>query len=209
MFSGIIQEVGTITALESKNGLLELTISCEKISGIEIGDSIAVDGCCQTVVSKQSSANNKQLFTIQATQETLDKTNFKNYKIGEEINLEPSLRMGDKISGHLVSGHIDAIGIVYEIEDIEENRIVKIEYPKELNKYIANKGSITVNGTSLTVISSKINENFIFTFTLIPFSRDNTNLGLIKKGNPVNLEIDLISRYLVNYLESSNLPVKA
>jgi len=272
MFSGIIQEIGTITALKSKNGLLELTISCEKISDIEIGDSIAVDGCCQTVteiaprhcekpsrfaqgklrdeaiqhevlsrevkttkgsnpvsgslaelgtipevsdcrvgtkVPPRNDAKQYKLFTIQATQETLDKTNFKELKVGSLINLESSLRMGDKISGHLVSGHVDAIGIVYDIEEDQENRIVKIEYPKELNKYIANKGSVTVNGTSLTVISSKINENFIFTFTLIPFSRDNTNLGLIKKGNPVNLEIDLISRYLVNYLESSNLPVRA
>ncbi len=205
MFSGIVQEIGIIKTLENKNGLLDITISCKKISNVELGDSIAVDGCCQTVVetSQCDVSTTTTDFTIQATKETLDKTNFKNYKVGDKVNLEPSLRMGDKISGHLVSGHVDLTGIVYSIEDEKDNRIVKIEYPKVLKKYIANKGSITVNGTSLTVIDSKIDEKFIFTFTLIPFTRDNTNLGLIKTRDLVNLEIDLISRYLINYLEST------
>lgn len=196
MFSGIVQEVGTIKDLKTKNGLLELTITHEKLSNIELGDSISTNGCCQTVTEIK-----EKTFTVQATEETLNKTNFKTYKIGEKINLEPSLKMGDKISGHLVSGHVDATGEVYDLIEDKDNTIVKIKYPKELSKFIAKKGSATVNGVSLTVIDSNIDGNCIFSFTLIPFTKSNTNLGLIKKGNLVNLEIDLVSRYLINYLE--------
>lgn len=196
MFSGIVQEVGVIKDLKTKNGLLEITVAHEKLSNVELGDSISVNGCCQTVTEMK-----EKTFTVQATEETLNKTNLKNYKIGEKINLEPSLKMGDKISGHLVSGHVDATGEVYDLIEDEDNTIVKIKYPKELSKFIAKKGSATVNGVSLTVIDSNIDGNCIFSFTLIPFTKSNTNLGLIKKGNLVNLEIDLVSRYLINYLE--------
>lgn len=196
MFSGIVQEIGTITDLKTKNGLLELIVSCEKLSGIELGDSISVDGCCQTVTETF-----KKSFTVQATEETLQKTNFKNYKVNDKVNLEPALKLGDKISGHLVSGHVDSTGEIYEVINDGDNTIVKIKYPKELKKFIAKKGSVTVNGVSLTVIESNAEGNCIFSFTLIPFTKSNTNLGLIKKGNLVNLEIDLVSRYLINYLE--------
>lgn len=221
MFSGIVQEVGIIKDLRTKNGLLEIDIAYEKLSNIELGDSISVNGCCQTVVKTRTgeteSRRNEEIknqkishspilpfsssFLIQATEETLDKTNFKTYNIGDKVNLEPSLKMGDKISGHLVSGHIDATGEVYDLIEDKDNTIVKIKYPKELSKFIAKKGSASVNGVSLTVIDSNIDGNCIFSFTLIPFTKSNTNLGLIKKGNLVNLEIDLISRYLINHLE--------
>ena len=230
MFSGIVQEIGTVKNLESKNGILELTISSEcLIKDLKIGSSVSVNGCCQTVIecfpviaseTKQShrrddkseiASSGKTLlamtktFKIQATDETLKKTNLSDLKIDSKVNLEPSLKLGEGIDGHLVSGHVDTVGKVSEISESGENKIIVISYPPEYEKYIASKGSISVNGVSLTVIESK---NGKCDFTLIPFTRDNTNLGLIKIGDLVNLEIDLISRYLVNYLENLNCNVR-
>ena len=195
MFSGIIQESGTVKDLKTRNEILEITISSKDLN-LKVGSSIAVDGCCLTVVELAS-----QGFTVQVTQETLRKTNFQNLKSGSKVNLEPSLKLGDSLDGHLVSGHIDASGEVSKIIQDGENTVVKISYPRELRNFIAQKGSIAVNGVSLTVIESK---NNVFSFTLIPFTRDNTNLGLLKEGDLVNLEVDLISRYLINYMENTN-----
>lgn len=195
MFSGIVQEAGIIKDLRSNNGILEITVSSKDLN-LKIGNSIAVDGCCLTVVKAMP-----QFFVIQVTGETLQKTNFQNLKIGSMVNLEPSLSFGDKLDGHLVSGHIDSTGEVTQLIQEGDNIILKISHPRELKNFIAQKGSITVNGVSLTVIESK---NNAFTFTLIPYTRDNTNLGLLKEGDLVNLEVDLVSRYLVNYLENTN-----
>ena len=217
MFSGIIKEIGTVEKLESNNEILNLTIS-SNLKNISLGDSISVDGCCLTVtqdyrqtglqanrtidpqVLKSSSPQILTPFTVQITQESLLKTNLSNLKIGSKVNLEPSLKVGDSLDGHLVSGHIDNTGEVCEIQDDGENRIVKIIFPKELRSFIAPKGSVSVNGVSLTVIDVV---NDTFSFTLIPYTKNNTNLGLIKIGDLVNLEVDLISRYLVNYMESN------
>lgn len=201
MFSGIVQEVGKAQNLEFRNGLLELTIFYNNLDSVQIGDSISVDGCCLTVTEVTQSS-----FKVQVTEETLEKTTFKNLTNGSKINLEPSLRLGDKICGHLVSGHVDTSGEVLSIESekLNENTIIKVKYSNNLRSFIAPKGSITVNGVSLTVVESKDN---VFSFTLIPFTRDNTNLGLIKVGDHVNLEVDLISRYLVNYMENMGLAV--
>ena len=198
MFSGIVQEIGTVKALEEKQGLLEITISHSK-QNVQIGDSVAIDGCCQTVVWKSDST-----FTVQAAEETLKKTNFHLFQEGTKVNLEPALKVGSSLDGHLVSGHIDTCGKVVEILKNNENQIIKISFPKELNKFISSKGSISINGVSLTVIDVK---QSIFSFTLIPFTRDNTNLGLIKIDDLVNLEVDLVSRYLVNYLESNKIGI--
>ena len=195
MFSGIVQETGIVKDIESKNGILDITISSEDLD-FKIGNSIAVDGCCLTVVDL-----NQKLFKVQVTRETRDKTNFHNLKIGSKVNLEPSLKLGDKLDGHLVSGHVDATGEVSKIIQDGENTIVQISYPHTLRSFIAQKGSLTVNGVSLTVIESK---NDKFAFTLIPYTRDNTNLGLLKEGDLVNLEVDLVARYLVNYMENTN-----
>lgn len=222
MFCGIIKEVGIVESLECKNNILDIIVSCKALANeIKVGDSVAVNGCCLTVIevfsnseargtsrepreskfaalSSQLPARN--LFTVQATQETLAKTNLLNLKVGSKVNLEPSLKVGDQIGGHLVLGHVDETGEVVNIIKNGENQSIKILFPKELSFFIASKGSISVNGVSLTVIDVK---NKVFSFTLIPFTRDNTNLGLIKIGDLVNLEIDLISRYLINYLNEN------
>ena len=201
MFSGIVQEIGAVKNIQSKNGILELIVSSNNlISNLQVGDSIAIDGCCQTVIDVSQSS-----FKVQATEETIKKTNFKELKISSKVNLEPSLKIGDKLSGHLVLGHIDSSGKVSDILSLDENKIIKISFPKELGSFIAPKGSISVNGVSLTVIETK---NDYFTFTLIPYTKDNTNLGLLKINDPVNLEIDVVSRYLVNYLENNKQLVR-
>ena len=196
MFSGIIQEIGIVDKIESRSGISEITVTCKQIlNGLELGDSVAIDGCCQTVVQK-----NNNSFLVQATQETLEKTNFQKLQNRSKINLETSLKLGDKICGHLVSGHIDTTGEVSDILSFGENRIIKIKFPKELQDYIAPKGSISVNGVSLTIIDSK---DYEFSFTLIPFTRDNTNLGSLRIGDHVNLEADILSRYVVNYFNNN------
>ncbi len=192
MFSGIVKDIGIIKKLESKDEILELTISSNKFNDLQIGDSIAVDGCCLTITEIGS------FFKVQVTQETIDKTYFSKLKVDTKVNLEPSLKIGDKLDGHLVSGHVDSCGKVLNIFGTGENRVVETSLPKDLKKYLAKKGSICVNGVCLTVVDVRDNS---FTFSLIPFTRDNTNLGLIKVGDLVNLEIDMISRYLVNYLQ--------
>ena len=203
MFSGIVQEIGTVERVDAKQELLIIEVSCTKFSDkLEIGSSVAIDGCCQTIVeiSKLSAQDSKLLFKVQVTEETINKTQISKLKIGSKVNLEPSLKYGESVDGHLVSGHIDGTGEVASIIKNGENTIVKIFFPKELRKFIVAKGSISVNGVSLTVVGV---ENCEFSFTLIPFTRDNTNLGLIKTGDLVNLEVDLISRYLVNYIQVS------
>ncbi len=200
MFSGIIKEAGTISNLEFKSGLLEISVFFNKLNNVQAGDSIAINGCCLTVTKTSQSS-----FIVQATEETLQKTNLKYLEINSTVNLEPSLELGDKLNGHLVLGHIDAVGKISSVAKNDENIIVNICYPHELIGFIAPKGSISVNGVSLTVIESK---DSIFNFTLIPYTRDNTNLGLLKIGDAVNLEIDVLSRYLINYLESRKVEVK-
>lgn len=200
MFSGIVQEIGVVKDLEMKDGILDLTISSnELIKNLKDGSSISVNGCCLTVFEKD-----KNSFKVQATEETLKKTNFLTLEIGSKVNLESALKFGGTIDGHLVSGHVDTIGEVSDIFSSGENKIIKISYSGEYGKYIAPKGSISVNGVSLTIIESK---NDKFDFTLIPFTRDNTNLGLLKIGDLVNLEVDLLSRYVINYYENKTANV--
>lgn len=184
-----------VEGLEEKQGLLELTISSKQlIQDLKVSNSISIDGCCQTIIDKYLTS-----FKVQSVEETLLKTNLRSLKIGSKVNLELSLRLSDRLDGHLVLGHVDDVGEVSSILASEENKITKISFPERLKRFIVPKGSIAVNGVSLTVVDVKNSE---FSFTLIPFTRDNTNLGLLKKRDLVNLEVDLIGRYVINYLES-------
>ncbi len=199
MFTGIIKEQGIIKAIKSSGNIIEFNISCQEIfKSLNVGDSVSVNGCCLTITSLDSSASS---FIVQLTEETINKTNFYGLKEGIFVNLEPSLNFDGKIDGHIVTGHIDCTGRVLAVNSDDDNIIVKILFPEEYKYFIAPKGSISVNGVSLTVIDSDINS---FSFTLIPFTRDNTNLGLLKTADLVNLEVDLISRYIVNCLKHSD-----
>lgn len=204
MFSGIVKEIGIVRKLDYKNEILDFTVACKDLkSKIKIGDSIAIDGCCQTVVKIKNPKSKRQLFCfkVQATGETLERTNFLKLKVGSKVNLEIPLNYGEKIGGHLVTGHVDAIGEISDISTSGENTIVKVKYQNNLRDFVASKGSMAVNGVSLTIIESG---NAHFSFTLIPYTRDNTNLGFLKVGDLVNLEVDLVSRYLVNILKNKD-----
>ena len=205
MFSGIIKEKGIVQGVEPVNGLKELAVLRKELNDVKIGDSISVNGSCLTVVKVSGN-----LLAFEITLETLAKTNLKNLKAGDTVNLEPSLRLNDKIDGHFVSGHIDDTGEVLEVVSMDGNKIIRISFPERLSNYIAPKGSVSVNGVSLTVIDVEKGRNCNFTFTLIPYTAKNTNLGVLKAGDTVNLEADLISRYIVNYfaMESNKQSVK-
>ena len=189
MFSGIIADVGIIKQAEDREGGLRLSVATEVLGmdDVQIGDSIAVNGVCLTVVKKDGST-----FTVDVSRETLSCTVGLAAQ-GAHVNLEKALRLADRLGGHLVSGHVDGVGEVIAFNDIGESWRLVVRAPQALAKYIAVKGSITINGVSLTVNYVAGSE---FEVNLIPHTLDVTTLNELKAGAKVNLEIDLIARYV-------------
>lgn len=189
MFTGIITEVGKIKLFEKKGAVWLLEISNNfDVNKIDIGASIACNGVCLTVVEKAS----KQL-VFELSPETVNLTTYKNIKVGDYINLETSLKVGDELGGHYVSGHVDGVAEAVNVEKDDDNWIICFSSPKNLRKYIAKKGSICLNGVSLTV--NKVEENNFYV-NVIPHTLKNTNLGEVEAGKFVNLEVDIFSRYI-------------
>lgn len=183
MFTGIVEETGFIKSFDGE----KLVVECSKVlEGTQIGDSIAIDGCCQTVVSI-----GKNTFQADVSSETLKIT--KGFKTGECVNLERALTPQSRMGGHIVQGHVD--GTAKYLGDMT------FAVPKELDKYIVYKGSITVNGVSLTV--SK-NQNNTFSVAIIPHTLENTNLKFLKTGGLVNIETDILGRYVEKFLSTKN-----
>ena len=193
MFTGIIQSIGLIKKIESfkKDVQISIIYDSKKINGINLGDSISVNGICLTVQKKQ-----KNQFIFHVSQETLNRTIA--FKENAMVNLESSLLYNGKVGGHFVTGHIDGIGKISEIKINSQCWIIEIKPPKKLLKFIAEKGSISINGVSLTVNSIKDDR---FKVNIIPFTLKETNLGALVKGNEINIEIDLIARYLENIIK--------
>ncbi|KAF0205670.1 MAG: riboflavin [Gallionellaceae bacterium] len=189
MFSGIIADVGTITSAQNRDGGLRLSVTTEELGmdDVQLGDSIAVSGVCLTVVKIDG-----KVFTVDVSRETLDCT-IGLEKQGALVNLEKALRLSDRLGGHLVSGHVDGVGDVVAFNDIGESWRLIVRAPHALAKYIAVKGSITINGVSLTVNHVAGSE---FEVNLIPHTLAVTTLNQICAGAKVNLEIDLIARYV-------------
>ena len=189
MFSGIIADVGIIKSAEDREGGLRLSVASEvmALDDVQIGDSIAVNGVCLTVIEIAG-----REFTVDVSRETLDCTVGLDHK-GSHVNLEKALRLSDRLGGHLVSGHVDGVGEVVAFNDIGESWRLVVRAPRMLAKYIAMKGSITINGVSLTVNQVAVSE---FEVNLIPHTLDATTLNELKAGAKVNLEIDLIARYV-------------
>lgn len=187
MFTGIITAVGRVGAVARKSGGLRLRIESGglRLGDVAVGDSISVNGICLTVVVRKARS-----FEADVSQETLDCTS--GFNLGARVNLEKSLRLADRVGGHFVSGHVDGVGTVGRVAPAGGNRVMAVKAPAALAKYIARKGSITLSGVSLTVNAMKGTE---FTVNLIPHTLAKTNLGELRTGGKVNLEVDLLARY--------------
>lgn len=190
MFSGIIQSLEPIIALKKNQGNLVVRIKKPNFFNLKIGDSVSVNGVCSTVIKQ-----NKKSFAVEYMPETLKKTNFINLAVNQKVNLEPSLKMQDYISGHLVTGHVDCVGVVDAVETRHASSL-QIKYPKQYRKFLIEKGSMAINGIALTVFDI---QHAFFSVALIPHTFKNTNLQNLRKGDKVNLEFDLIGKYLANY----------
>jgi riboflavin synthase len=189
MFTGIIQDVGRIVTLESLGGDTRLTVGVDRLdlSRTAIGDSIAVAGVCLTVVALQPRA-----FSADVSRETLSLTTIGDWRVGRRVNLEPALRAGDALGGHLVSGHVDGVAELCERADEARSQRFRIRVPPALARYVARKGSVALDGVSLTVNAAEQRE---FEVNLVPHTLAVTTLAGLAVGERVNLEVDVIARY--------------
>lgn len=194
MFTGIVVDVGRITEREDRGGDLRLAIAFTRLdeARLGIGDSVCVQGCCLTVTARAGRS-----FTVDLSRETLALTTLGTLAVGAAVNLEPALRAGDALGGHLVSGHIDGIARVTGIETDARSQRMTIAVPPELMRYIARKGSVTVDGVSLTV--NEVSDSS-FAVNIIPHTQAVTTLGALTAGAAVNLEVDQLARYVERLL---------
>lgn len=201
MFTGIIQEIGILQKREKREENLLLTIQAPILSGrLQPGESVAANGVCLTVEQLF-----KDAFRVALMPETTDLTNLGKLHVSSRVNLEPALPVNGKLDGHFVTGHIDGMGKILEKDPIKDGVGLKIRFPSNLGKFLSLKGSITVNGVSLTVIELEADS---FTVGLIPYTQQHTNLGTILIEETVNLEIDLIARYLDRLLSGKTEEIK-
>jgi riboflavin synthase len=190
MFTGIVLAVGHLTSVRERGGDLELGIDAAGLEGarVSLGDSISVQGACLTVTRKQGPC-----FFADVSRETMAKTTLGKLKAGSHVNLEPSLRAGDALGGHMVSGHVDALGVLRRLTEDARSRRMEFELPAQLMRFVAPKGSICVNGVSLTVNQV---EGLRFDVNIIPHTLKETTLGELRVDDEVNIEIDVVARYL-------------
>jgi riboflavin synthase len=201
MFTGIVEELGTVETVEDQGDAVRLTIRAQTVlDDVRSGDSIAVNGCCLTVVSTASSAEDGQvdLWTADVMQETLDQTSLRGAAPGERVNLERAVTPTTRLGGHIVQGHVDGVGQIVSRTPSEHWEVVEVTMPPALAKYVVDKGSITVDGVSLTVVSTGSSDEGPDTFTvsLIPETLARTTLGHRRPGDRVNLETDVIARHV-------------
>lgn len=190
MFTGLIETKGKIEALKTRGNYAVLTISSViPIDQIEIGESVSCDGACLTVIEKQ-----KDKFVVEASQETAAKTTLNRLRVGDFLNVERALRVGSRLGGHFVSGHIDCTGTVDYLKPVGESLELAVKYDEGFDPYVIDKGSIAVNGVSLTVNNTRPGW---FSVNLIPHTANETTLEKLKSGSLVNLEFDLIGKYIV------------
>ena len=188
MFTGIIEAFGTVEKMEQEQGNLHLSLASDLASELKIDQSLAHNGVCLTVVAKTPTS-----YTVTAIQETLNKTNLGALQVGAKVNLERAMQMNARLDGHLVQGHVDVVGVCTEARETEGSWLFSFEYPETVDYVTIEKGSITVNGVSLTVVNSDKNT---FSVAIIPYTYEHTNFHQIQKGSPVNLEFDLIGKYI-------------
>ena len=203
MFTGLVTDVGRVALIEERNGLRRITIRSRNYrpEHIQLGASIQHSGVCLTVVDFGPD-DEGAWWDIEAIPETLSRTTIGQWKIDTFVNLELSLKLGDELGGHLVYGHVDGLGTVSEIRQVGESRVIRVAVPADLSRFFAEKGSVTLDGVSLTVsaVSAK-NEDPWFEVSLIPHTLSVTSLGERKVGDKVNLEVDMLARYVARMLE--------
>ena len=188
MFTGIIEDLGTITALNNDKNNLHITVSSNITEELKVDQSVAHNGVCLTVVSLD-----KDEYVVTAIKETLDKTNLGQLEVNATVNLERAIKLGDRLDGHIVQGHVDQTAICENVSEQNGSWFYTFSYDAALNNVTIEKGSVTVNGVSLTVVNSKINE---FSVAIIPYTYMHTTFKDLKKGSLVNLEFDVIGKYV-------------
>ncbi len=188
MFTGIIESIGIVDFIENENENLNITIKSQIANELKIDQSVSHNGICLTVV-----ALNEGAYTVTAIRETIEKTNIGDWQSGDVVNLERAMRLGDRLDGHIVQGHVDQTGICKNIENANGSWYFTFEYDGNLSNITIEKGSITVNGVSLTVVNSKKNE---FSVAIIPYTYEHTNFKNFKIGTKINLEFDVIGKYV-------------
>lgn len=193
MFTGIVTDIGEVVELEQGGDLRARIRTGYDTAGIDIGASIASDGVCLTVI-----ALGPDWYDVQISAETVSKTNLDTWAVGSRVNLERALRVGDELGGHIVSGHVDGVAEVVLVEDEGDSTRVQLRAPDDLAKFIAPKGSVALNGTSLTVNEV---EGAVFGINFIPHTKEVTTWGDVAVGDRVNLEIDTLARYVARLSE--------
>ncbi len=201
MFTGLIQTLGRVFAVEDDgSGGRTLVISEPSIApDLALGESVAVNGCCLTVTKKTS-----EDFEFQAGPETIEKTHFGQLKIGDTVNLERSLRVGDRMGGHFVTGHVDGTGTIAKKEQQGEWLMIEFACPASLDELMVQKGSVAVDGVSLTIVATEPGK---FSVMLIPHTRDHTTLGIKSVGDSVNIELDLLSKHLKKLVSNLSITI--
>jgi len=189
MFTGIVEELGTVEKVEDQGDAIRLTVRAVTVlEDAHLGDSISVNGCCLTVVDRDG-----DLWTADVMQETLDKTSLYGVQPGDRVNLERAVTADKRLGGHIVQGHVDAVGTIKARTPSEHWEVVEVAMPPELGRYLTDKGSITVDGVSLTVVEAGADN---FTVSLIPETLARTTLGFRQPGDRVNLEVDVIAKHV-------------
>ncbi len=196
MFTGIIESLATVKEIQKVADNYDITIESRITSELKIDQSVAHNGVCLTVVAIKDN-----LYTVTAIRETLDKTNLSDWKVGSTINLERAMKLGDRLDGHIVQGHVDQVGICKKIENDNGSWYFTFEYDESLNNITIEKGSITVNGVSLTVVNSIKNQ---FSVAIIPYTYENTNFKNFEVGTKINLEFDVIGKYVARLYAIKN-----
>lgn len=196
MFTGIIEDMGIVTQLTKELNNLHISIKSNITSELKVDQSIAHNGVCLTVV-----AIDNDIYTVTAIKETLDKSNLGVLKIDDKINLERAMMLGDRLDGHIVQGHVDQTAVCTKVIETGGSWMFTFKYDSALHNITIEKGSITVNGTSLTVVDSKKD---CFSVAIIPYTYTNTNFSTFKEGTLVNLEFDVLGKYVAKLLELKN-----
>ena len=194
MFTGIIEEVGKVVEIVDDKGNLSLSVKCSFTDELKVDQSVAHNGVCLTVVAIKGDT-----YTVTAIKETLEKSNLKELQVGDPINLERGMRLGDRLDGHIVQGHVDQTGVCENVVDQNGSWAYEFSYSGDKHNVTIPKGSITVNGVSLTVVNSGATT---FSVAIIPYTYEHTNFNHIQKGSIVNLEFDVIGKYVARLQEN-------